>query len=507
MPDKHKNFAYSVVATAPSPATSGTSLVVSSGQGTLFPVAPFNATVWPAGEPARASNSEIVRVTVKSTDTFTITRAQEGTTAKSVAIGWQIAATITARSLTDIEEGFVSAASFGAVGDDSTDDTTALQAWLNTTSEASPKYLYLPPGTYKITSALVVPATSRGKIIGAGRGVSIIKQYTAGQAILWFQSDLIHTTHITDLGLRYSSDQTNANSVAVRFEPLTGKGDYFFNTFERIEIQKAYDGIAITHQLNSGNAISPWTTIFKDINMADIKHTAIDFAGSNTGVPVVRLENITVFLTGGSIVNTGPCFKFSATEVYASMIDVEGWYNEFIYSDGGGLQRWNHVHLESHKFTTSGAKLVEIANDAGFYATEWSIAPGTTSTSLGTITLFTGYETAAYLNVDQIMTSLPTVSGTSFQLFGKSSTNCGKFAMGYVFQNAGICITPSSDSVVNGKTASLDFATGVLSLWNSVTIRSGAGSPENVVTAPIGSLYLRTDGSTSTTLYLKTTLP
>jgi hypothetical protein len=33
---------------------------------------------------------------------------------------------------------------------------------------------------------------------------------------------------------------------------------------------------------------------------------------------------------------------------------------------------------------------------------------------------------------------------------------------------------------------------------------SGSGSPESVVAAPIGSRYWRTDGSTSTTLYVKT---
>lgn len=31
----------------------------------------------------------------------------------------------------------------------------------------------------------------------------------------------------------------------------------------------------------------------------------------------------------------------------------------------------------------------------------------------------------------------------------------------------------------------------------------GSGTPEAVVTAPIGSLFLRTDGSTNTTLYVK----
>ena len=32
----------------------------------------------------------------------------------------------------------------------------------------------------------------------------------------------------------------------------------------------------------------------------------------------------------------------------------------------------------------------------------------------------------------------------------------------------------------------------------------GTGSPENVVTAPRGALYMRTDGGASTTLYVKT---
>jgi hypothetical protein len=32
---------------------------------------------------------------------------------------------------------------------------------------------------------------------------------------------------------------------------------------------------------------------------------------------------------------------------------------------------------------------------------------------------------------------------------------------------------------------------------------AGTGSPENVVSAPVGSLYLRTDGGALTTLYVK----
>lgn len=38
----------------------------------------------------------------------------------------------------------------------------------------------------------------------------------------------------------------------------------------------------------------------------------------------------------------------------------------------------------------------------------------------------------------------------------------------------------------------------------ALRVRYGEGSPESVIEAPVGTLYLRTDGSTSTTLYVKT---
>jgi microcystin-dependent protein len=101
--DAHKNFAYSIVATGPSPAISGTSLVVQAGSGSKFPSPPFNATVWPLTQQPLDTNSEIVRVTNIVGDTLTITRAQESTTAQPIAANFQISAGITAKTLTDIE--------------------------------------------------------------------------------------------------------------------------------------------------------------------------------------------------------------------------------------------------------------------------------------------------------------------------------------------------------------------------------------------------------------------
>jgi hypothetical protein len=95
--DTYKNFATSLVATAPSPATTGTSLVVTAAQGSRFPTPPFNVTISPAATKPDPSNAEIATVTAISTDTLTIVRNVEGSSARTVVVGDEISATITAK--------------------------------------------------------------------------------------------------------------------------------------------------------------------------------------------------------------------------------------------------------------------------------------------------------------------------------------------------------------------------------------------------------------------------
>lgn len=101
--DAHKNFGYSTVVVAPVPADSGTSLTVVSGDGTKFPSPPFNVSIWPIGALPLVENAEIARVTGISGDAFAIIRTEEGTSARSIIVGDQISATITVKTLTDIE--------------------------------------------------------------------------------------------------------------------------------------------------------------------------------------------------------------------------------------------------------------------------------------------------------------------------------------------------------------------------------------------------------------------
>lgn len=94
-----KDYATGTVLTAPSPATSGTSLTLQSGEGADMPTPPFYATVHPDNILPKKSNAEKVLVTAVSTDTLTIVRAQGGTTAKSIAVGWRLSNTIFAADL------------------------------------------------------------------------------------------------------------------------------------------------------------------------------------------------------------------------------------------------------------------------------------------------------------------------------------------------------------------------------------------------------------------------
>ena len=101
--DNHTNLAYTLVASAPAPANSGTSLVVTAGFGATLGTPPFNMVVWATGVAPTQSNAEIVRVTGISTDTLTIVRSQEGSAARNIVIGDQIAVAVSAKVLTDIE--------------------------------------------------------------------------------------------------------------------------------------------------------------------------------------------------------------------------------------------------------------------------------------------------------------------------------------------------------------------------------------------------------------------
>lgn len=103
MIDSTKNFAKVTVSIGYD--DSATSIDVSTGEGVRLPSVPFNATWWNStdyADPSDDPNVEIVRVTAISTDTLTVTRAQEGTSASTKNTGgktYKLIAGLTAKTI------------------------------------------------------------------------------------------------------------------------------------------------------------------------------------------------------------------------------------------------------------------------------------------------------------------------------------------------------------------------------------------------------------------------
>lgn len=104
--DTHSLLAYSTVQASSGVigSSTGTTIILAAGDGAKFGINE-NITVWPSTNIPLLGISEIMRITAISTDTLTVTRAQEGTSALSnIAAGFQVVNSVTPKTLTDIEK-------------------------------------------------------------------------------------------------------------------------------------------------------------------------------------------------------------------------------------------------------------------------------------------------------------------------------------------------------------------------------------------------------------------
>lgn len=213
--DAHANFAVSAVATAPSPATSGTSLVVTATEGARFPATPFNAVICPTGVLPTPANAEIVRVTNIATDTLTITRAQEGSTARTVVVGDLIYAAVTAKTLTDVEAG-----AWIAVPKNS-DQSISSSVSLTNDSELS--FATVNGGVYEIEMVIIYANPASGGTVDMK--VAAGEDATNRGVLLWIG---VANNDVSNF-VQAPSDQTQASGVggtATTKRVITMSGGY-----------------------------------------------------------------------------------------------------------------------------------------------------------------------------------------------------------------------------------------------------------------------------------------
>lgn len=110
---------------------------------------------------------------------------------------------------------------FGAKGDGSTDDTSAIQAAINSVSGQSAACIYFPPGVYKTTASLTV---TRGQLSlkGAGLGSTVIRCATNGVDVFKIRSAVAPNT-VSNISISEMQIDTAG------FTPTSGTGLYFEN--------------------------------------------------------------------------------------------------------------------------------------------------------------------------------------------------------------------------------------------------------------------------------------
>lgn len=230
-----------------------TSVVVASGDGSLFPSSgSFRITIWGAqyASPKDDSNMEIIEIASISTDTMTVTtRGVESTSGVAHTAGDNVALLVTAGYITEIQDNVDSNAAlldvryknvktdYGAVGDGDTDDTDAFNDAIAEASSGD-NVIYVPSGRYKISSALD-SITANGIIIlgdgDSGNGSIIEYSGTTGDI---FTFDGAQYAGVRNLAFKYTSLPTAGNCIVFT-------GECFQCFAENVRMWNVYNGISV----------------------------------------------------------------------------------------------------------------------------------------------------------------------------------------------------------------------------------------------------------------------
>jgi hypothetical protein len=157
---------------------------------TGIPAVPFRAIISAEG----ANTNEIVLVTGRAGTTLTWTRAAEAVAGVQAASahgdGALFTAIVTAAQATRWEEGRYDVRNYGAVGDGVADDQPAFQAAIDAAEAAGGGKVFIPPGTYKLTTVQNVPGDTdthlvidASKVTIAGSGSTSIITTSVAAAI------------------------------------------------------------------------------------------------------------------------------------------------------------------------------------------------------------------------------------------------------------------------------------------------------------------------------------
>lgn len=209
---------------------------------------------------------------------------------------------------------YVNALEFGATGDGVTDDTVALQEWLDYLVTNN-RQGWLPNGTYKITDTLVAAPGNGWAIHGESYNYTALSQATNNIPILTIGGPS-HSYQLRNLVFTYASTQsssnTNANAIVLDGDPGASTTDTsYFAQFEYLFFTKGYYGIKVSEGM-----YAPWGNEFDALGMRNMSGGLMDMSDVLAGGPNNRWGRCTLECNDA----VGPIFK--NLRCYNSTIDA-----------------------------------------------------------------------------------------------------------------------------------------------------------------------------------------
>lgn len=211
-----------------SPLTPASSSVLMEVNGLSLPTSSLVTSGSILSFPALSLNDEVVvKVFTREIGAYpAITNNEVAANAAIVStkLAFTQAGTTQVRSVQDKLRDVVSVKDFGAVGNGVTDDTVAIQAAINYVGTTLGKgQVYIPVGTYKLTSALTLLGGIH--LSGDGYNLSSLVQYSINSQIIYVPSSSMSCT-LSGLGLSYAVT-ANDGVPAIRWDG----GNGFLNNF------------------------------------------------------------------------------------------------------------------------------------------------------------------------------------------------------------------------------------------------------------------------------------
>ena len=180
--------------------------------------------------------------------------------------------------------GYVTPQDYGATGNGTTDDTAAVQAALTAVGAAGGGTLYVPPGTYLLSSAL--SAGAGVSLLGAGPGVSVLSQSSTGANGITYNPTALSGISVSGLSI---VGPGSGSGVGLLIEANGGGGQATSCVVENVAVKSmGSHGVQIVN--GSGCSVS-------GLNVSSLGGNGVTITGSGNSVSACT-GGATVVLTG-----------------------------------------------------------------------------------------------------------------------------------------------------------------------------------------------------------------